>query len=99
MELIAANQATKEKLETFLENNKDVERDLLLEKGQVVEFNGMVEGCFVIDSIDEAIYWLKQLYVTKNAAASLHVLFDSILTLANAKQAKQIFVYSQQPMV
>ncbi|HLR62050.1 MAG TPA: hypothetical protein VK097_06385 [Lentibacillus sp.] len=99
MELIAANQATKEKLETFLENNKDVERDLLLEKGYVVEFNGMVEGCFVIDSIDEDIYWLKQLYVTKNAAASLPVLLESILALAKEKQAKQLFVHSHQPMV
>jgi|SRR5699024_2700908 len=99
MELIAANQATKEKLETFLENNKDVERDLLLEKGYVVEFNGMVEGCFVIDSVDEDIYWLKQLYVTKNAAASLPVLLESILALAKEKQAKQLFVHSHQPMV
>lgn len=59
----------------------------------------MVEGCFVIDSIDEDIYWLKQLYVTKNAAASLPVLLESILALAKEKQAKQLFVHSHQPMV
>ncbi|GGJ91988.1 hypothetical protein GCM10007063_13230 [Lentibacillus kapialis] len=99
MELIAANQATKAKLEIFLENNQDVKRDLLLEKGYVVELNGTIEGCFVIDSVEEDIYWLKQLYVTKNAAASLPVLLESILALAKEKQAKQLFVHSHQPMV
>ncbi|WP_010531570.1 hypothetical protein [Lentibacillus jeotgali] len=99
MELIAANRAISEKLETFLENNKDVKRDLLLEKGYVVEFNGTIEGCFVIDSVDEDIYWLKQLYVTKSAATSLPVLLESILALAKEKQARQLFVHSHQPMV
>ncbi|HLS09944.1 hypothetical protein [Lentibacillus sp.] len=99
MELIAANYASEEKLERFLENNKDVKRDILLEKGYVVELKGQIEGCFVIDTVDDDIYWLKQLYVTKNAAASLPILLESILALAKEKQAKQLFVHSHQPMV
>src|SRR5699024_149681 len=90
MELIAANYASEEKLERFLENNKDVKRDILLEKGYVVELKGQIEGCFVIDTVDDDIYWLKQLYVTKNAAASLPILLESILALAKEKQAATI---------
>ncbi|TFJ93372.1 GNAT family N-acetyltransferase [Lentibacillus salicampi] len=99
MELIAANHVTEEKLERFLESNKDVKRNILLEKGYVVELNATIEGCFVIDTVDQDHYWLKQLYVTKNAASSLPVLLESILTLAKEKQAKQLFVHSHQPMV
>ncbi|GAA0436261.1 hypothetical protein GCM10008983_11190 [Lentibacillus halophilus] len=99
MELIAANRAPTDKLETFLENNDDVQGNLLLNKGYVVEIEGAIEGCFVLDTVEEGIYWLKQLYVTKNAAESLPVLLETILTLAKEKQAKHIFVHSHQPMV
>ncbi|SFB26336.1 hypothetical protein SAMN04488072_11234 [Lentibacillus halodurans] len=99
MELIAANHASEEKLEQFLQNNQDVERNLLLEKGYVVELKGTIEGCFVMDLVDNDVYWLKQLYVTKNAAASLPVLLEAILAMAKEKQAKQVFVHSHQPMV
>ncbi|MFD2761020.1 hypothetical protein [Lentibacillus juripiscarius] len=99
MELIAANRASEEKLENFLEDNKDVEKELLLEKGYVVEIEGTIEGCFVMDTVEDGIYWLKQLYVTKNAAGSLPVLLETILALAKKKEAKQVFVHSHQPMV
>lgn len=99
MELIAANYASEEKLNTFLQHNKDVERKQLLEKGYVVELKGTIEGCFVMAAVDEDVYWLKQLYITKSAAASLPVLLESILALAKEKQAKEVFVHSHQPMV
>ncbi|QKY70487.1 hypothetical protein [Lentibacillus sp. CBA3610] len=99
MEIIAANHASTEKLEEFLQHNQDVERGLLLEKGYVVELKEKIEGCFVLDTVDDDIYWLKQLYVTKNAATSLPVLLETILALAKEKQAKQVFVHSHQPMV
>lgn len=99
MELIAANHASEKKLERFLQHNQDVDQELLLEKGYVVELKGTIEGCFVMDLVDDDVYWLKQLYVTKNAAASLPVLLESILALAKEKQAKQVFVHSHQPMV
>lgn len=99
MELIAANYASQEKLNTFLEHNKDVEREQLLEKGYVVEVKETIEGCFVLDAVEVDVYWLKQLYITKNAAASLPILLESILALAKEKHAKKVFVHSHQPMV
>ncbi|SFE09507.1 hypothetical protein SAMN05216238_10871 [Lentibacillus persicus] len=99
MELIAANYAPQEKLNIFLEHNKDVEREQLLEKGYVVEVKETIEGCFVLDAVEADVYWLKQLFITKNAAASLPVLLESILALAKEKHAKIVFVHSHQPMV
>ncbi|TRM10785.1 GNAT family N-acetyltransferase [Lentibacillus cibarius] len=99
MEIIAANHASEEKLQRFLKDNKDVEKNLLLEKGYVVEIDDTIEGCFVLDTVEDDIYWLKQLYVTKNKAGSLPVLLETILALAKEKQAKQVYVHSHQPMV
>lgn len=101
MELILANNAPEEKLKNFLENNENVDKNLLFEKGYVVEIKGTIEGCFVMDLVDDQVdkYWLKQLYITPNAAASLPFLLEAILTMAKEKRAKQVFVHSHQPMV
>ncbi|WP_164667568.1 GNAT family N-acetyltransferase [Virgibacillus doumboii] len=101
MKLIAAKNAPVEKLKNFLESNENVDKNLLLEKGYVVEIKDTIEGCFVMDLVDnhQDKYWLKQLYITPGAAASLPVLLETILALAKEKQAKQVFVHSHQPMV
>ncbi|SDQ12907.1 GNAT family N-acetyltransferase [Virgibacillus salinus] len=99
MKLIAANQASQEKLESFLTSNDNVEQDLLKKKGYIVEIDNNIEGCFILDSIDDDIYWLKQLYITKDYAKSLPVLLEAILAMAKEKQAKKVFVHSHQPMV
>ncbi|MGP4106170.1 GNAT family N-acetyltransferase [Virgibacillus sp. L01] len=99
MKLIAANQTSQEKLENFLKSNDNVEQDLLKKKGYVVEIEDNIQGCFILDSIEEGIYWLKQLYITKDYAKSLPVLLEAILAMAKEKQAKKVFVHSHQPMV
>ncbi|MFC4558089.1 hypothetical protein ACFO3D_07685 [Virgibacillus kekensis] len=99
MKLIPANQASEEKLECFFQSNPEVKTDLLLQIGYIVELNDKIEGCFVLDSFDDEIYWLKQLYVTKNAAALLPVLVESVLALAKKQEAREVFVHSHQPMV
>ncbi|GAB4074815.1 hypothetical protein GCM10028778_23180 [Barrientosiimonas marina] len=99
MELITAEHASEEKLNDFLQHNQNLEREQLLAKGYVVEFAGKIEGCFVMDDVADRVYWLKQLFVTKQAASSLPVLLEAILALAREKQAQQVFVHSHQPMV
>ncbi len=99
MKLIAANQTSQEKLENFLKSNDNVEQDLLKKKGYVVEIEDNIQGCFILDSIDEGVYWLKQLYITKDYAKSLPILLEAILAMAKEKQATKVFVHSHQPMV
>lgn len=99
MEIIPANQADVGQLTRFLNKNDGVEKDMLQQKGYVVIIKDQIEGCFVLDSVDEDNYWLKQLYITKNEAASLPVLLESVLALAKQKMAKTVYVHSHQPMV
>ncbi|MEN1967662.1 hypothetical protein WMZ97_06230 [Lentibacillus sp. N15] len=99
MNLIAANQAPKEKIEQFLHYNQDVAEDALLENGYVVEIEQKIEGCFVLQSVEPGVYWLKQLHVTKKAAPSLPVLLESVLVIAKKRNAKSVYVHSHQPVV
>lgn len=99
MHLIATKHAPSEKLEQFLKNNEQVARESLLKNGYVVEMRGQIEGCFILEKVDEGVYWLKQLHVTKKAAPSLPVLLESILALAKEQNARSVYVHSHQPMV
>ncbi|MEC5424455.1 hypothetical protein QGM71_13225 [Virgibacillus sp. C22-A2] len=99
MKLIPAIQATEEQINSFLKNNDNVNKHSLIEKGYVVEINQKIEGCFILEAMEEGVYWLKQLYITKSEAAKLPILLESILTLAKQQQAKLIYVHSHQPVV
>lgn len=99
MNLIRANQVSVEKMEAFLMNNENVKKDGLMKHGYVVELNDKIEGCFVLEEMDNEMYWLKQLYITKNEAAKLPVLLESILVLAKEQHAKKVYVHSHQPVV
>ncbi|MBP1969861.1 N-acetylglutamate synthase-like GNAT family acetyltransferase [Virgibacillus natechei] len=99
MNLIQANRVSEEKLDHFLKNNQTVNGDSLLQMGYVVEVQDQIEGCFVLEAMDDYIYWLKQLYITKSEAAKLPVLLETILNLAKEQQAKTVYVHSHQPVV
>ncbi|GAB3044840.1 GNAT family N-acetyltransferase [Virgibacillus ainsalahensis] len=99
MNLIPAYRASEEDLEQFFEKNNHVKKDSLLLKGHVVEINEKIEGCFVLEEMEEGVFWLKQLYITQTEAAKLPFLLDAILMLAKKKQAKKIYVHSHQPVV
>ena len=99
MRLIRANQVSVEKMEEFLMHNENVKKDGLMKHGYVMELNGKIEGCFVLEEMDNEMYWLKQLYITKNEAARLPVLLESILVLAKEQHAKTVYVHSHQPVV
>ncbi|SHG63206.1 GNAT family N-acetyltransferase [Ornithinibacillus halophilus] len=99
MNIIAANKASLEKVNAFLETTDQVDKNSLLEEGFVVEFEQEIRGCFVLSSINEGEYWLKQLYISKEAAASLPVLLETIVTMAKGLHAKKVYVHSHQPVV
>ncbi|MGY0691212.1 hypothetical protein ACW2QC_00300 [Virgibacillus sp. FSP13] len=99
MNLIATKHAATEKVEQFLEKNQDVKQDALFQNGYVVEMDQQIEGCFILEQVDNGVYWLKQLHVTKQAAPSLPILLESVLALAKERNARSIYVHSHQPMV
>jgi len=99
MNLIRANRVSEERLHEFLNNNENLDDENLLNKGYVVEIDSDIVGCFIIEPIEEDLYWLKQLYITPAEAGSLPLLLESILALAKKQQAKKVYVHSHQPMV
>ncbi|WP_430790177.1 hypothetical protein VBD025_05785 [Virgibacillus flavescens] len=99
MELILAKNASHARLDHFLANNQDVDKSLLIEKGYVVQFNEQIEGCFVLQEMEQGVHWLKKLHVTKQAAHSLPVIIEAILTIAKKNEATCVYVHSKQPLV
>ncbi|HLR09233.1 MAG TPA: hypothetical protein VK136_08265 [Bacillota bacterium] len=99
MKIIPAAHAPKMQLRSFLDTNNMIDEARLLAAGYVVEMKGRLEGCFVLEAIDSDVYWLKQMYMTKNAALSLPGLLEAVLALAKQKQAQTVYVYSHQLFV
>ncbi|ASN04054.1 GNAT family N-acetyltransferase [Virgibacillus necropolis] len=99
MELILAKDVSNTRLDQFLLNNQDVDKSLLTEKGYVVQIDEQIEGCFVLDAMENGVHWLKKLHVTKQAAHGLPVIIESILTIAKENQATCVYVHSHQPLV
>lgn len=100
MHIIPANEASDVMLEDFFKRNENLDRNSLVEKGFVVKINSKIEGCFILDEMDEKdAYWLKQLYITRTEANKLPVLLESILTIAKSLKAKSVYVHSHQPVV
>ena len=99
MELILAKNVSHARLDPFLENNPDVDKSLLIEKGYVVQIDEQIEGCFVVDEMDDGAHWLKKLHVTQQAAQGLPVIIEAILTIAKENRASCVYVHSQQPLV
>lgn len=99
MHMIRAYDVSYDQLKRFLEKNKTVDKNNLFKNGYVVEIQHKIEGCFILEMMDEGEYWLKQLFITKEHAAMLPVLLEAILTLAKQQEAIVVYVHSQQPVV
>jgi len=99
MKIMAAEHATIDKIETFLDTTHEINKEGLLHDGYVVEIDEKIKGCFVLSIIEDDVYWLKQLYIAEEAAAHLPVLLESILQMSKGKQAKKLYVHSHQPVV
>ncbi|HLR52969.1 MAG TPA: hypothetical protein VK072_08875 [Candidatus Avamphibacillus sp.] len=99
MKITSACHVPIDKIETFLNTVHGFNKDGLLKEGYVVEMDEEIKGCFVLSTTGNDIYWLKQLYIAKEAAANLPVLLETILQMTKGKQAKKLYVYSHQPVV
>ncbi|AXI10640.1 hypothetical protein CUC15_17590 [Oceanobacillus zhaokaii] len=99
MNIIPALQADETQLEKFFKQNESIDRETLLKSGYVVENQSVIEGCFSLEPVENEVYWLKQLYITKSAANKLPFLLEAILLMAREKRAKSVYVHSHQPVV
>src|SRR5690625_1591369 len=98
MELIHASQINENDLSSFLTNNHQIDRSSLLRHGYVVQHRNMIIGCFQLDSIEQGVYWLKQLYIIQDEVNKLPVLLELIIVFAKQQEAKLIYAHSEQPV-
>lgn len=99
MKLMKARQSPPNLLNDFLQNNDHINKEHLVDTGYVAMKNNEIVGCFILQRVEDGLFWLKQLYITKSAATILPVLLESILVLAKQNYAKEVYVHSHQPMV
>lgn len=99
MKIKSARHTSIEKLETFLATAPDFNKETLYLDGYIVEIDQEIKGCFVLAKLEDDIYWLKQLYITKEKAGHLPVLLETILQMTKEKQAQRLYVKSHQPVV
>lgn len=99
MRLFMASEVPEEKIDAFLSTTDQVDKESLMRSGYVVEMNDAIKACFVLATLEEDVYWLKQLYIAPEAAQNLPVLFETIIVLVKTKQAKKLYVHSHQPIV
>src|SRR5690625_4733269 len=96
MELIHASQINENDLSSFLTNNHQIDRSSLLRHGYVVQHRNMIIGCFQLDSIEQGVYWLKQLYIIQDEVNKLPVLLELIIVFAKQQEEKLIYAHSEQ---
>lgn len=96
MDIIKANEVESAELRTFVDTSQSIDQRKLLQSGYVIRQSDALEGCFVLEETVGKAYWLKQMYLTKNAVTSLPVLFEAVVALAKRKQAERLIIYSHQ---
>lgn len=99
MKIIAAYRMPSEQIESFLQLADQVEKASLLQHGYVLVIDEVIKGCFIWMPVEKGIYWLKQLYIVKDAAGNLPVLLETIVQMAREKQVEKLYVQSHQPVV
>lgn len=99
MRLIQANKVSQELVHEFLENNQQIKIENILQSGYIVEINHKICGCFILEHIEEGLYVLQQLYITKTEAVKIPILFEGILVMAKEQKAKRVFVNSHKLMI
>ena len=97
--LIQASRVSQELVSEFLQNNQQIEIGSILKLGYLVEINNKISGCFILDEIEDGLYWLKQLYITKTEAIKIPALVEAILVLARQQNAVKVYVNSHKLMI
>src|SRR5690625_1849238 len=98
MEFIHASQINEDDLASFLSSNHQIERSSLLHQGYVVRKGNTIIGCFQLKTIEQGVYWLKQLYLIQDEVIKLPVLLELIIVFAKQQEAKLIYAHSEQPV-
>lgn len=98
MRIVQASKINKRKLSVFLKENEGVNDTLLSDYGYVVLSNQHIIGCFQLSPIEKEIFWLNQLYVTRNKAGKLPVLLQLIIMLVESQEVKALYAHSEQPI-
>lgn len=98
MEFIHASQVNADELTSFLTNNQQIDTMSLLQHGYVVKLGKTIIGCFQLHSIEQDVYWLKQLYIIQDEIIKLPVLLELIILFAKQHKAKLIYAHSEQPV-
>lgn len=99
MKIAAAHRVPFKQVEEFLKTAQHVKQDRLLQEGYVVLIDNKIRGCFILTTVERGIYWLKQLYISQEAAGKLPILLETILQMSKQLQAKKVYVHSHQPVV
>ncbi|WLV24222.1 hypothetical protein QR721_11330 [Aciduricibacillus chroicocephali] len=97
MELIQANEAIFEELQSFVTKNRSIDVRTLANEGYVIRIPGKIIGCFVLEKQSFEDRWLKQLFIEREEAARLPYILEAILLLAREQQTRQVHVHSHQP--
>lgn len=98
MKIIKASQFPEKYIHDFLKNAHQIDIKTVLELGYILEIDGKICGCFVLEEMTDKIFELNKFYLISTEAIKIPPLFEAILTIAKEKNAKKVYVYSQKLM-
>lgn len=98
LRIIKASQLSEKYIQDFLKNAHQINAKSILQSGYILEINGEIRGCFVLEEINDKIYELKTFYLVSTEAIKIPTLFEAILSVAKENNAKEVYVYSQKLM-
>lgn len=89
MKIRIARDVPKEKMNQFFSTTDQVNKDSLLKEGYVVEFAGEIKGCFELASVEDGVFWLKQLYIAQEEAQKLASLTRNYYCFSEIKGSEE----------
>ena len=98
LRIIKASQLSEKDVYDFLKNAHQIDIQSVLKSGYLLEIDGKICGCFVLEEMTDHIFELKKFYLISTEAIKIPPLFEAILTIAKEKKAKKVYVYSQKLM-
>lgn len=98
LRIIEASQLPEKNVHDFLKNAHQINPASVLESGYMLEIDGKICGCFVLEEITDKTFELKKFYLISTEAIKIPILFEAILSIAKEKKAKKVYVYSQKLM-
>jgi len=98
MKIIEASQLPEKHIRNFLKNAHQIEVESILQSGYMLEVNDKISGFFVLEKVIDKAYELKKFYLVSTEAIKIPTLFEAIITIAEEKGARRVFVCSHKLM-